>query len=278
MTSTPFPELPSLPQITTEPHTHQEILSNGAFILHNLLSKEECLHLVNSAESIGMQSVAKEGYRANYRNNDRVQMNAQQLASLVFKRARPFLHDVSLSSEKQIPGIPPSRYTHGDWKVAGLNEAFRICKYTSGGHFSPHRDADYKRSDDNKSFMTFMIYLNEEFEGGTTNFVKDQQLNFNKEKKIYEALEGTITHRVQPQAGSALCFYHDLLHEGEQLQSGTKYIARTDVMYQRTQPIHPHRDNERQALLREAERLEACRGKEMDAMELYRRAEKLVDK
>mmetsp|Transcript_16760 Transcript_16760/g.20159 ORF Transcript_16760/g.20159 Transcript_16760/m.20159 type:complete len:206 (-) Transcript_16760:1355-1972(-) len=205
MTSTPFPELPSLPQITTEPHTHQEILSNGAFILHNLLSKEECLHLVNSAESIGMQSVAKEGYRANYRNNDRVQMNAQQLASLVFKRARPFLHDVSLSSEKQIPGIPPSRYTHGDWKVAGLNE-------------------------------------------------------------------------VQPQAGSALCFYHDLLHEGEQLQSGTKYIARTDVMYQRTQPIHPHRDNERQALLREAERLEACRGKEMDAMELYRRAEKLVDK
>jgi hypothetical protein len=43
-----------------------------------------------------------------------------------------------------------------------------------------------------------------------------------------------ILYEVVPEAGSALIFpqYHkDYLHEGAKLMNGTKYILRTDIMY-----------------------------------------------
>lgn len=41
--------------------------------------------------------------------------------------------------------------------------------------------------------------------------------------------EVTIT----PQQGLALCFIHQLLHKGQPVTSGRKYVLRTDVMYRR---------------------------------------------
>jgi hypothetical protein len=60
-----------------------------------------------------------------------------------------------------------------------------------------------------------MLYLNGGFEGGATVF-----------------LEGT-KDRVQPVAGMALVFQHNIYHEGERLESGVKYIMRSDAMFQR---------------------------------------------
>jgi hypothetical protein len=36
---------------------------------------------------------------------------------------------------------------------------------------------------------------------------------------------------IQPQLGMALIFPHRLLHRGVEVESGIKYILRTDVMY-----------------------------------------------
>lgn len=57
-----------------------------------------------------------------------------------------------------------------------------------------------------------MIYLNEGFGGGETTIE-----------------EVTIT----PQQGRVLCFIHQLLHKGQPVTSGRKYVLRTDVMYRR---------------------------------------------
>ncbi|STD12559.1 Uncharacterised protein [Chryseobacterium carnipullorum] len=56
-----------------------------------------------------------------------------------------------------------------------------------------------------------MVYLNDDFEGGETEF------------------ENLFT--VAPKKGSAMVFYHPLRHEGKILISGKKYVLRTDVIY-----------------------------------------------
>ena len=88
---------------------------------------------------------------------------------------------------------------------------FRIYKYSPGQRFKMHRDGSYIRNEHEKSFYTFLIYLNDDFEGGETEF------------------EGLFT--VAPKKGSALVFHHPLRHEGKTLISGLKYVLRTDIMY-----------------------------------------------
>jgi len=101
-----------------------------------------------------------------------------------------------------------------NYKVSGFNEMFRIYKYSPGQQFKMHHDGSYIKNENEKSFYTFLIYLNNDFEGGETEF------------------EHLFT--VAPKKGSALVFYHPLRHEGKTLISGQKYVLRTDVMYLKT--------------------------------------------
>merc|ERR1712039_1103977 len=77
------------------------------------------------------------------------------------------------------------------------------------------------------SRLTFVLYLSDSFEGGETSFFVP-----NRER------EGVLeAHPVLPREGCATVFVHGdtgvpLLHEGSKVTSGTKYILRTDVVYQ----------------------------------------------
>jgi prolyl 4-hydroxylase len=99
----------------------------------------------------------------------------------------------------------------GNYEVIGLNEMFRFYKYSVGQRFKMHRDGSFERNEIECSWYTFMLYLNDDFEGGETEF---QDL-FN----------------VAPKKGSLLVFFHRLKHEGKILIAGTKYVLRSDVMY-----------------------------------------------
>ena len=61
-----------------------------------------------------------------------------------------------------------------------------------------------------------MVYLNDGFGGGSTNF----DLRY-----PYGEVE------VVPKAGMALLFVHSFRHEGAVVTSGAKYVLRSDVMY-----------------------------------------------
>ena len=72
-----------------------------------------------------------------------------------------------------------------------------------------------------------MVYLNSQgtsFKGGSTNFLDP----FSKELRV----------SISPHAGLAVLFLQDegnlLLHEGERIKGGHKYIFRTEVMYEFT--------------------------------------------
>ena len=73
-----------------------------------------------------------------------------------------------------------------------------------------HKDQSYIRNDSEASYYTILIYLNDNYIGGETVFDE-------------------IT--INPKAGTALIFRHDLEHTGSEVRSGIKYILRTDIMF-----------------------------------------------
>ncbi|XP_035702464.1 uncharacterized protein LOC110863478 isoform X2 [Folsomia candida] len=112
--------------------------------------------------------------------------------------------------------------------VTGLNERLRFLRYETGQKFAPHYDGTYSREDDplEVSLITLQIYLNDNFEGGETNFLGDDD-DDDKSGKNFEVDKVRIT----PETGMILVFEQDLMHEGAELKNGVKYTVRTDVMY-----------------------------------------------
>jgi hypothetical protein len=101
-------------------------------------------------------------------------------------------------------------------QVRGLNERLRYYRYTPGQRFAWHYDGAFGRDNGELSLLTFMIYLNDGYEGGATQF---------------ESLA------VVGRQGSALLFEHELLHEGGEVTAGIKYVLRSDVMYGPLKPV-----------------------------------------
>jgi prolyl 4-hydroxylase len=169
------------------------------FLIEDFLTPQECDYYIELAngevfEEAKINMYGHQLMNKGVRNNDRLMIFDNELAKNLFEKAVGFLPQ-----------------THDDYKVLDFNEMFRIYKYSPGQRFKMHRDGSYIRNENEKSFYTFLIYLNDDFEGGETEF------------------ENLFT--VTPIKGSALIFYHPLRHEGKTLISGLKYVLRTDVMY-----------------------------------------------
>ena len=102
----------------------------------------------------------------------------------------------------------------------------RVLKYDSVDNdlFDPHFDVTTFFNDNKEqSILTVLLYLNDDFVGGETNFLDYVA------SKTFQSQEGLTT--VTPKEGSILLFHHDLYHSGAQLSHGTKYILRTDVLF-----------------------------------------------
>merc|ERR1712007_168461 len=109
--------------------------------------------------------------------------------------------------------------------MGGLNPCFRVCRYEPGGFFLPHKDGGFEYSDELLSLKTFMVYLNDGFEGAPTNFFEQTQV-------CYAQPDPTkIIHELRPETGACVAFNQNLVHDGGMLRAGTKYILRTEVMY-----------------------------------------------
>jgi len=78
---------------------------------------------------------------------------------------------------------------------------------------------------DQRSRLTFLVYLNDDFEGGYTTFYTPGPMAGRLEAR-----------HIAPRAGSVLVFPHggdcgSLVHEGSTVERGAKYVIRTDVLY-----------------------------------------------
>jgi predicted 2-oxoglutarate/Fe(II)-dependent dioxygenase YbiX len=186
------------------------LLDRDIFLIHDFLSAEECLHYIAFSEREGFDDapITTSGgpvMAKNVRNNDRVMVDDPALAAVMYERAAPMLMSNYLV-----------------WRPVNFNERWRFYRYDPGQRFAPHYDGTYERDNGERSFFTFMIYLNEEMEGGETVFHRLPQ---------GATPEGSDTLRVKPKSGTALVFRHKLLHEGAPILKGRKYVMRTDLMF-----------------------------------------------
>jgi len=273
--------------------------------LRRVLSPEECEALIGSMATQGkMQSV---GYQVNYRRNDRVIFESQDLASLLWDRIRSVAARLRIESDagdrsrQQLleedegssgdgvgehhsgleEGCPPLLQVpvgcEGLWEAIGVNECFRLCRYSPGGFFRAHTDGIFTRNSEEMSLFTCMLYLDSGMEGGATRFLKPDQALVD----CKQATESQVLASVQPEAGLCLLFFQPgLLHEGEDVRAGIKHILRTEVMFRRkpgSRVAKSEQEEEALRMVREAQRLEEGGGSEhlKVACELYRRAFKL---
>ena len=167
-----------------------------------VMTADECADEIARIEQLGpvtapISTPAGFVMRPDVRNNERVMFDDVPLAQRLFARIRDALPPV-------LCGM----------RAVGANERFRCYRYSPGQQFAAHYDGAYVRSAQERSLLTLIVYLNDDFDGGRTAF-----LDFG-----LEAL---------PKAGTALVFQHLLLHEGCTVTSGVKYAMRSDVMYRR---------------------------------------------
>lgn len=188
--------------------TKKNLLGNEIFTLDNILSPKECAEYITLTENIGytdapITTIRGFEIRPDIRNNQRVILDDQERAFDLWQRVSSYI---------------PS--TIGRWQAVGLNERFRFYRYDPGQRFALHHDGSYRRPNGEESLLTFMIYLNEGFEGGDTLF--------HLSRRYYEDLPNIA---VIPATGMVLCFVHDLVHEGAPIIQGRKYVLRSDIMY-----------------------------------------------
>ena len=184
----------------------------GVITSQNFLSPSECQALIDRAENeIGFTEAAVRTTEGNkmikdLRNNDRCMIDDFDLAAELWPRVKPLLSNFDIDAEPQC-----------------LNERFRFYKYGPEQEFKQHKDG-IERVRGMVSHITFLLYLNSDFEGGHTNFIE------------YGHEDGElITKRlsVAPTGGSALLFLHRQFHEGAKVTKGHKYVLRSDVFYDR---------------------------------------------
>jgi len=257
-------------------------------ILRHCLTTEECRYLIKQMEG----DLLPCQYRHDYRRNDRCVVNSTELAAILWERVRQqaekFAIHVDIDNSKQhflsenaTSGCPQELRVgwnrEGDWYPVGLNECLRFCRYTSGGFFRAHSDACFCRSEDEQSLFTCMFYLNGDFEGGATRFFNYDSI-LAPEHHLARGQDDTVISSIDPEAGMCLLFFQPgLLHEGDDVQHGQKYILRTDVMFRRDPSSKPQRtpqQEEAYRLVQQAQTLEE-KGECDAAARLYRRAFKL---
>lgn len=213
----------------------------GAFLLHNVLSPSECEEVVTLTEQLGYMDVDT---GKNTQGAVTALLDEEAALLPLFERVAPHLRGAG----------------HGQRRLAGLNQRCRFYRYRPNKRdtFRPHRDdsspasgfADESRTTirwsarpGETSHLTFLLYLNNDFEHGHTTFFPDFESD--------DPAARRRRVRVAPMAGSVLCFPQTLclggdqaqdmaspVHEGSRVglradgrRSRPKYVMRSDVLY-----------------------------------------------
>jgi len=94
-----------------------ELEGKVGFILYNVLTPEECQHLIDKTEAMGYRPMS--GYFPSYRSNTRVIVDDpdRSLTNELWRRLSPFVPDLAESQAV--------------WRPYGLNSRWRFCKYNS---------------------------------------------------------------------------------------------------------------------------------------------------
>lgn len=223
-----------------------EYAGKFAVLIHDLLSPAECKALLQAAEqtsagewegamvNVGM---GQQKIMTDIRLCGRIIWDTPEVVDALLTRIRPHLPSdiVTLNNAAGITGAGPVKRKE-TYQMTRLNERLRFLKYTSGMYFREHQDGSYITPDGSEiSFMTAHIYLNGQDDG---EVVQDSNTE-DSQKPLKGGATRFFGYRdavfdVSPATGACLIFQHRALHHsGEEVEQGTKYTIRTDIMYRK---------------------------------------------
>ena len=162
-------------------------------VIENFLSEDECIHIKQEAKSKLYVSTVDKDRRVDE------QIRKSETAWL--------------STEDPIIRSVVERCVSRTDRPIENCEQLQVLRYTEGGHYNPHQDVFYQ--DKNKRLYTFIIALNDEYEGGETAFPY-------------------LNEKYKLNAGDALFFHTldnygldttDALHGGQPVKSGEKWVC-----------------------------------------------------
>ena len=200
----------------------------GAFVLSNVLTDAEADAVSALSEAMGYTEDAPVSLGRHIRRNENCVIIADStLWQPIWQRVRQHM--------------PPTvEHPAGTCQApVGLNQRWRLYKYGPQDVFKMHTDGSWPGSGldadgrlvrdiyrDRWSQLTFLIYLDGEYDGGETTFFVPSH---------FDPRSGTLVSVAVPK-GSVLCFFHgdhehSLLHEGSLVTKGVKRIVRSDVLY-----------------------------------------------
>lgn len=204
----------------------------AAFQLLNVLSADECDRLLRLGEELGYHPDAPVSLDREIRHNDNmVWITDEATDDIIWQRTARLVGEQAASAIAERP--------------LGLNARFRFYRYGAGDFFKFHTDGGWPGSrvidgrlvanayPDRFSQMTFLIFLNDDYVGGATRF-RVNAANAEEPARYYNRVSEVDVHTP---AGGVLCFPHGLhpqhcVHSGETVREGTKYIIRTDILFE----------------------------------------------
>ncbi|CAN8101063.1 unnamed protein product [Discula destructiva] len=222
--------LSSSPAPPTAHHKHPTV--PNLHLLKDVLTPAECTQIIGAAEKIGFTPdapIRAAGEEASILAHNFYWLADTAFCTALWARVAPL-----------IPATITGR------RVRGLNRRFRVYRYVPGAEYRAHVDGAWPPSGvsaegkyvydaspaggKQSSLFTFLLYLNDEFEGGETTYF------------LPGAREGVLNaYPLKPIQGSVALFPHgevegNLLHEGTGVRKAVagpsaKYVIRTDVEY-----------------------------------------------
>lgn len=180
----------------------------------HFLTPEECDQLIELARPRLVESEVYESAADTLDRSIRVSMQCW----IHDTERHPLVEQLNRKIER-IVNIPSSAY-----------ESLQIVRYQAGGFYRPHYDACNDTPDKcqrmngnygSQRYITFLIYLNDEFEGGGTHFPD-------------------VSFTTRPKKGTAIMFFNtdpngtvlkSALHGGEPIRKGEKWICNRWIHY-----------------------------------------------
>lgn len=239
-------------ELLPSPGRHHVPHVPGAMLLTGVLTPHECSQFISAAEALGYSPDAVDGI------DNIVWLADSSLVDTLFQRCCHLL--------------PQTLHGHS---LVGINARWRLFRYLPGAVYRPHIDGSWTGNGldpvtgelvediygNSRSRLTFLVYLNGDFEGGATTFFvpssgttvltspspsppasasfgdSHSQVPHEEGKNSGSNHIGCIeAYGVEPQQGAVLVFPHgdalcSLVHEGSAVVRGAKYIIRSDVLY-----------------------------------------------
>ena len=191
----------------------------SVYEIRNLLSTSECQRLIRLSHGEG-DSLAGE-YLQSDRDSTRLLCRSEGLARQLFKRLESIIRTIHLHDTER---RPMGWGTFGEWLPSHLNSCFRWSEYHPGSKgFTPHRDAAFVESPNERSIFTLLIYLNDtgsgngSGEGQNGSHADDGSTTFYVPTHLVKG--GLISDEcpkplksIRPMMGHAVIFPHELIH------------------------------------------------------------------